>query len=72
MWGTLRNCTYRTVLSTLRKLTSVGENVEVQRNFEKRDGSEIRWWFLICGNLSVLQMLQMEWEKVEYSICLGN
>ena len=37
MWGTLRNCTYRTVLSTLRKLTSVGENVEVQRNFEKRD-----------------------------------
>ena len=67
VWGTLRNCTYRTVLSTLRKLTSVGENVEVRRKFKKRDGSEIRWWFLIRGDETVLQTLQMEWEKVEYS-----
>ena len=67
VWSTLRNCTYRTVLSTLRKLTSVGEKVEVRRKFKKRDGSEIHWWFLIRGEESVLQVLQMEWEKVEYS-----
>jgi len=63
VWSTLRNCTYRTVLSTLRKLTSVGENVEVRRKFKKRDGSEIRLWFLIRGDETVLQTLQM----VEYS-----
>ena len=67
VWGTLRNCTYRTVLATLRKLTSVAENVEVRRKFKKRDGSEIRWWFLIRGDESVLQTLQMEWENVENS-----
>ena len=59
----LQNCTF----NFAKVDYSVGENVEVQREFKKSDGSEIRWWFLIRGDESVLQTFQMEWEKVEYS-----
>ena len=31
VWGTMRGCSYRTVLFTLQRLTSVAENVEVRR-----------------------------------------
>ena len=67
IWGTMRGCSYRTVLSTLQRLTTVAEKVEVRRKFKKRDSTEVRWWFLIRGEESVLQTLDQEWMNVENS-----
>ena len=67
VWGTMRGCSYRTVLSTLQRLTSVAENVEVRRKFKKRGNTEVRWWFLIRGEETVLQNLDMEWVNIENS-----
>jgi len=67
VWGTMRGCSYRTVLSTLQRLTTVAEKVEVRRKFKKRGSIEVRWWFLIRGEQSVLQTLDQEWMNVENS-----
>ena len=67
VWGTMRGCSYRTVLSTLQRLTSVAENVEVRRKFKKRGNTEVRWWFLIRGEETVLQNLEQEWVNIENS-----
>ena len=61
----MRGCSYRTVLSTLQQLTTVAENVEVCRKFMKRGNTEIRWWFLIRGEESILQNLDQEWVNIE-------
>ena len=58
VWGTIQGCSYRTVLSTLQRLTTVAENVEVRRKFKKRGNTEVRWWFLIRGEETVLQKTQ--------------
>ena len=49
VWGTMRGCSYRTVLSALQWLTTVAENVEVRRKFKKRGNTEVRWWFIYKG-----------------------
>ena len=67
IWGTLRACTHMTVLSTLQRLTTTAEKVEVRRKFKKRDNNEIRWWFLIRGEETDLQTLETQWENVENS-----
>ena len=67
VWGTMRGCSYRTVLSTLQRLTTVAENVEVRRKFKKRGNTEVRWWFLIRGEETVLQNLEQEWVNIENS-----
>ena len=38
----MRGCSYRTVLSTLQRLTTVAEKVEVHRKFKKRGSTEVR------------------------------
>ena len=67
VWGTMQGCSYRTVLSTLQRLTSVAENVEVCRKFKKRVNTEVRWWFLTRGEETVLQNLKQEWMNIENS-----
>ena len=63
----MRGCSCRTVLSTLQRLTTVAENVEVRRKFKKRGNTEVRWWFLIRGEETVLQNLDREWVNIENS-----
>ena len=36
IWGTMKSCTSRTVLTTLQKLSSVSEKVQVRRKLKKR------------------------------------
>ena len=67
VWGTMRGCSCRTVLSTLQKLSTVAVNLEVRRKYKKRGNSEVRWWFLIRGEEPTLQTLEQEWENVENS-----
>ena len=63
----MRGCSCRTILSTLQKLTSVAEKVEVRRKFKKRGNTEVRWWFLIRGEEPVLHSLDQEWVNIENS-----
>ena len=63
----MRGCSYRTVLSTLQRLTTVAENVEVCRKFKKRDNTEIWWWFRMRVEESVLQNLDQEWVNIKNS-----
>ncbi len=49
VWGTMRSCTPKTLLSTLQRVTTVAEHVEVRRKFKVKGNTEIRWWFLILG-----------------------
>ncbi len=49
VWGTMRSCTPRTLLSTLQRVTTVAEHVEVRRKFKVKGNTEIRWWFHIQG-----------------------
>ena len=67
VWGTMRGCSYRTVLSTLQWLTTVAENVEVHRKFKKRGNTEVQWWFLIRGEETVLQNLDQECVNIKNS-----
>ena len=53
VWGTMRGCSYRTELSTLQRLITVAEKVDVSGKFKKRGSTEVRWWFLIRGELRV-------------------
>ena len=68
IWGTMRGCSYRTVLSTLQRLTIVADKVEVCRKFKKRGNTEVGWWFLIRGEESVMQTLDQEWMNIATSL----
>lgn len=67
VWGTMKGSSCRTVLSTLQKLTTVAENLEVRRKYNKRGNSEVCWWFLIHGTEPILQTLEQKRENVENS-----
>ena len=64
IWGTMRSCTSRTVLTALQKMSSVTDKVEVRRKFKKNRNNTVQWWFLIRGEEEVLQVLQQEWEGI--------
>jgi len=65
VWGTMRGCSSGTILTTLQKLSTVAERVEVRRKFKKRKNNTTQWWFLIRGEEQVLQKLEQEWERVQ-------
>ena len=65
VWGTMRGCSCRTVLTVLQRLTTVVESVEVRRKFKKKDNNRVQWWFLIRAEEAVLQLLEQEWGAVE-------
>jgi len=64
IWGTMRICASRSVLSVLQRPSSVAPNVEVHQKFKKISDNRIQWRFLICAEETVLQVLEREWEAV--------
>ena len=64
IWGTMKGCSCRVVLSTLQRCSAVSERVEVGRKFKKKGINEIRWWFLIRGEED-LHTLEQEWIDIE-------
>ena len=52
------------MLTTLQKLSSVSEKVQVHRKFKKRGEGALQWWFLIRGEEADLLVLDQEWEAV--------
>ena len=65
VWGTMRNCSNRTVLTVLQRLSTVSEKVEIRRKFKKKGDNRVQWWFLIRAEETVLQQLEQEWELVQ-------
>ena len=65
VWGTMKGCSCRTILSTLQRCSSISEKVEVRRKYKKKGENEIRWWFLIRGEEADLQTLEQEWSCIE-------
>ena len=64
IWGTMRGCTSRTVLTALQKMSSTADKVEVRRKFKKNRNNTVRWRFLVRGEEEVFQVLQREWEGI--------
>ena len=65
IWGTLRGCSSKTVLTALQRLSTVADKVEVRRKFKKKKNNSVQWWFLIRGQELVLQQLEQQWEKIQ-------
>ena len=65
VWGTLKHTPAGAVVATLKKLTTIGEQLTVKRVF--RSGianSRDRWWFHLLGSEDLLKQLEGEWESV--------
>ena len=65
IWGTMRSCTSRAVLTTLQRMSKLSEKFQVRRKFKKRDNGALQWWFLIRGDEPDLLVLDQEWEAVQ-------
>ena len=65
IWGTMRSCTSRAVLTTLQRMSKLSEKFQVRRKFKKRDNGALQWWFLIRGDEADLLVLDQEWEAVQ-------
>ena len=65
IWGTMRGCSSKTVLTALQRLSTVADKVEVHRKFKKKRNNSVQWWFLIRGQELVLQQLEQQWEKIQ-------
>ena len=66
IWGTLRTTTSNAVSSTLSKLTSKGNQVQVKRKYKSIQSTNktARWWFVLRGSEDMLQEIENEWDHV--------
>ena len=66
IWGTLRTTTSNAVSSTLSKLTSKGNQVQVKRKYKsiQNTNKTARWWFVLRGSEDMLQEIENEWDHV--------
>lgn len=65
IWGTLKACPSSIIQSTISKLTSVKDDLQVKRKFKKLPGGKTTWWFVIHTHEYILCKLDEEWEKVK-------
>ena len=65
VWGTRYNTTLNKVSAVLKKLTSVGDKITVERE-TSGDGSmgNTQWWFILKGDEDILKKLEIEWNSV--------
>ena len=60
----MKSCTSRTVLTTLHKLSSISEKVQIRRKFKKGGEGVLQWWFLIRGEEADLLLHNQKWEAI--------
>jgi len=63
IWGTMRGCSSKTILTALQRLSTVSDEIEVRRKFKKKNNS-VQWWFLVRGTEATLQSLEQQWERI--------
>ena len=65
VWGTLKHTPAGAIVATLKKLTTIGEQLTVKRVFRSGTAnSRDRWWFHLLGSEDLLKQLEGEWESV--------
>ena len=66
IWGTLKTTTSNAVSSTISKLTSKGNQVQVKRKYKsiQNTNKTVCWWFVLRGGEDMLQEIESEWDHV--------
>ena len=67
IWGTLKSTTCSAVTGAIRRLTPgmVNENLTIKRKFKaSQEGLTRKWWFMVHGDKSSVELLQNEWPKI--------
>ena len=64
VWGTMKETTTAALSNTLKKLTSVSDQLQIKRKY-KSNSVKNRWWFVLRGGEDLLTKLESEWENVQ-------
>ena len=65
IWGTRKDTSISAVAKVLKKRSSVGNKVAIQRKSQRLANDRVHWWFLVRSDESVLKVLDSEWELVK-------
>ena len=66
IWGTLKSTSAFTVSSTLKKLSTLGNLLNVRKKFKINEKSgRTHWWFVVKGSETDLENLEREWDHVQ-------
>ena len=67
IWGTLKSTTCSAVTGAIRRLTPgvLNENLTIKRKYKaNQEGLTRKWWFVVRGDKSSVELLQNEWPKI--------
>ena len=67
VWGTLRSTSTTVVINAIKQTTpsSLGQSFSIKRKFKNSENGKTRkWWFVIRGNKSDIDLLVTEWPNV--------
>ena len=67
IWGTLRSTACSAIAGAVKRLVSASlcEKLTIKRKFKSaQDGSIKKWWFVIRGKESDVELLEEEWHKI--------
>jgi len=65
IWGTLQECSVRSVRNTLTRLCGIGNSVRVKRKTKVNPSTHrSQWWFVLHADESLLVALEEKWAPV--------
>ena len=67
VWGTLRSTSTTVVINAIKQTTpsSLGPSFSIKRKFKNsQKGTTRKWWFVIRGNKTDIDLLDKEWSNV--------
>lgn len=64
-WGTMRATTPTIVLNAIKRVATSLNSLTVKRKYHTHDGVTKRWWFVVHGNKTNIELLESEWGKIE-------
>ena len=65
IWGTMRNCTTKSVRNAINHVCKIDKGIYVKRKFfENPATGKFKWWFTLHGNESLLNDLESKWPSV--------
>ena len=65
IWGTMRDCTTKSVRNAINRVCKIDKGVYVNRNFFENPATRrFKWWFTLHGDESLLNDLESKWPLV--------
>ena len=65
IWGTLRDCTVKSVKNVIVRVCKIDRGVHVKRKLKENSvTNKTRWWFVLHGSESLLCELEEKWPQV--------